>query len=447
MTNTPIITAMDILDVRFPTSEGLHGSDAVHPDPDYSCVYVVLHTNTKLKGNGLAFTLGRGNQIIKLGVEALRYLVIGLSLENISNDFGKIWHTLASEGQLRWLGPEKGAVHMSMAAIVNAMWDLWSKYEKKPLWLLLTEMEPERLVKCLDFTWVTDVLTPQEAIILLKKNTKDKDNRIKQMQKTGYPGYTTSAGWLGYSEDFMRTQCRKAISAGFNMFKAKVGSDLGDDIRRLRIIREEIGYDRILGVDANQKWDIQKAIDWMKALQEFKLEFIEEPTSPDDILGHATIRKALAPLGIKVATGECCANRVMWKQLFQAESIDIAQIDATRMGGVNEVILVMLMAAKFGIPVCPHAGGVGLCEMVQHLIMFDYCAISGKLNFSEYVDHLHEHFTEPCVVKNGHYIAPTNPGYSSTMHQTSLHNYQFPHGPEWQKRLQKSKKQKLNANI
>lgn len=447
MTNTPSsvkITDLEIFDIRFPTSEGLHGSDAIHPDPDYSCVYVVLQTNTDLKGDGLTFTLGRGNEIIKKGVEAFRGLVVGLTIQEISNDFGKIWRRLASDGQLRWLGPEKGVVHMAMCAVVNAMWDLWAKYEKKPVWLLLSELEPEKLVNCLDFRWVTDVLTPQDAILLLKEKAKDKANRIQKIKDEGYPAYTTSAGWLGYSEELLRKLCRDALANGWDRFKCKVGSDVKDDIRRLRIIREEIGYDRMLGVDANQKWDVQQAIDWMKQLVEFKPTFIEEPTSPDDILGHAAIKKAMNPLGIKVATGEVCANRVMWKQLFQAGSIDIAQIDAGRIGGINEVVLVMLMAAKFDIPVCPHAGGVGLCEMVQHLIMFDYCAVSGKQNFAEFVDHLHEHFVHPCVMKNGRYLAPSAPGYNTTMHAASLRDWEFPDGPEWQKRL-KNKKRKITS--
>jgi len=356
---------------------------------------------------------------------------------------GGFWKMITGDSQLRWLGPEKGVIHLATGAIVNAVWDLYAKVEGKPLWRLLADMTSEEIVSCIDFTYITDALTPEEALIILKKKEATKNERIQHLLKEGYPAYTTSAGWLGYSDAKMRRLCREAKAAGFDHMKIKVGSDLEDDMRRAAIIREEIGPDLRLMMDANQKWDVDEAIENMAKLKKFDPWWIEEPTSPDDILGHAKIAKAVHP--IKVATGEHCQNRVMFKQLMQARAIDICQIDSCRVGGVNEILSILLMAAKFGIPVCPHAGGVGLCEYVQHLSIIDYIAISGSLEnrIIEYVDHLHEHFLEPVIVENGAYILPKEPGYSITMKPESLLDYSFPKGNFWKEEL-RSRKLVLN---
>jgi L-fuconate dehydratase len=428
-----IITAVEVKDVRFPTSKSLDGSDAMNPDPDYSAAYVILKTNypNNFEGHGLTFTIGRGNELCVAAIKSLSYLIIGKSLESFTQDMGAFWKMITGDSQLRWLGPEKGVIHLATGAIVNAVWDLYAKVEGKPLWKLLADMSPEELVKCIDFTYITDAITPEEALTLLKKNEATKQQRIDDLLKNGYPAYTTSAGWLGYSDDKMRKLCREAKADGFKHMKIKVGSDLQDDMRRAAIIREEIGDDLQLMMDANQKWDVDEAIENMAELAKFNPYWIEEPTSPDDILGHAKIAKAVAP--IKVATGEHCQNRVMFKQLMQAEAIEICQIDSCRVGGVNEILAILLMAAKFKIPVCPHAGGVGLCEYVQHLSMIDYIAISASKEdrIIEYVDHLHEHFLDPVIIKNGAYMPPKLPGYSITMKSQSLKDYEFPVGKIW----------------
>ena len=344
------ITHLTARDIRFPTSQHLDGSDAMNPDPDYSCVYVTLHTDVDgLKGNGITFTIGRGNELCTQAVDALAPLVVGKSLEDITADMAGFWSTITGDSQLRWVGPEKGVIHLATAAVVNAVWDLYAKSEGKPLWRLLVDMTPEQLVACIDFRYITDALTPTEAIDLLEKNAGSKTDRIAEMQQTGYPSYTTSAGWLGYPDDKLRQLCRDNLAAGWSTFKIKVGRSLEDDIRRSRIIREEIGWDRRLMMDANQVWEVDEAIENMKQLAEFQPWFIEEPTSPDDILGHARIAEAIAP--IKVATGEHCHNRVMFKQFLQADGLQVCQIDSCRIGGVNEILSVMLMAAKFGVPV------------------------------------------------------------------------------------------------
>lgn len=427
------ITSVDVLDVRFPTSRGLHGSDAMNPDPDYSAAYVVLHTDRAdgLEGHGLTFTIGRGNEICVAAVRALAPLVTGLTLEEIRSDMGGFWRRMTGDSQLRWIGPEKGAIHLATAAVVNAVWDLYAKVEDKPLWKLLTDMSPEELVACVDFRYITDVLTPEEAIEILGRNAETRRNREAEMLRDGYPAYTTSAGWLGYSDEQIRRLCREGIAAGWSHFKIKVGRDLSDDLRRAAIVREEIGPDRKLMMDANQVWEVPQAIEWMRELARYDPWWIEEPTSPDDVLGHATIARALAPIG--VATGEQCHNRIMFKQLLQAEAIHFCQIDSCRLGGVNEVLAVLLMAAKFGVPVCPHAGGVGLCEYVQHLSIFDYICVSASLQdrIVEYVDHLHEHFVDPVTIRGGRYLPPSMPGYSITMKPESLTRHAFPHGEEW----------------
>ncbi len=428
------ITDILVKDIRFPTSRNLDGSDAMNPEPDYSATYVILKTSRKdrLEGHGLAFTVGRGNEICVKSVEALIPFVKGRSMDSITSDMAGFWHALTGDSQIRWLGPEKGAVHMAAAAIINAVWDLYAKVEGKPLWKLLTDMSPEELVACIDFSYISDVITPEEALTILRNNASSKAKREHQIRETGYPAYTTSIGWLGYSDGKVRRLCKEALAEGWTNFKMKVGSNVDDDIRRAKIIREEVGYDHKLMMDANQKWGVGEAIDYMSHLAEFKPHWIEEPTSPDDILGHAAIRKALSPIG--VATGEHVHNRIMFKQLFQANAIDFCQIDSCRLAGVNEVLSVLLMAAKFGIPVCPHAGGVGLCEYVQHLSIIDYIAISGSLEnrMIEYVDHLHEHFFDPVVIENGHYMVPIKPGYSITMKPETLKAYEFPVGKIWE---------------
>jgi L-fuconate dehydratase len=426
------ITHLTARDIRFPTSQHLDGSDAMNPDPDYSCVYVTLHTDVDgLKGNGITFTIGRGNELCTQAVDALAPLVVGKSLEDITADMAGFWSTITGDSQLRWVGPEKGVIHLATAAVVNAVWDLYAKSEGKPLWRLLVDMTPEQLVACIDFRYITHALTPTEAIDLLEKNAGSKTDRIAEMQQTGYPSYTTSAGWLGYPDDKLRQLCRDNLAAGWSTFKIKVGRSLEDDIRRSRIIREEIGWDRRLMMDANQVWEVDEAIENMKQLAEFQPWFIEEPTSPDDILGHARIAEAIAP--IKVATGEHCHNRVMFKQFLQADGLQVCQIDSCRIGGVNEILSVMLMAAKFGVPVCPHAGGVGLCEYVQHLALFDYIAISATLEdrICEYADHLHEHFVHSLVMQNGRYMPPAAPGYSITMTPESLAEFDYLTGSAW----------------
>ena len=433
MSNKIIISEIETKDIRFPTSDSLIGSDAMNKDPDYSAAYIILKTNNpKLEGHGLTFTIGRGNELCIEAIKSLSYLIIGKDLESFTRDMASFWKMITGDSQLRWLGPEKGIIHLATGAIVNAVWDLYAKAEGKPLWKLLADMSPEQLVSCVDFTYITDAITPAEATAMLKKMEATKQERIDYLLQNGYPAYTTSAGWLGYSDEKMRKLCREAKAEGFKHMKIKVGKDLKDDMRRAQIIREEIGDDLKLMMDANQKWDVTEAIANMAELKKFNPWWIEEPTSPDDVLGHAAIAKAVAP--IKVATGEHCQNRVIFKQLMQAGAIEICQIDSCRLAGVNEVLAVLLMAAKFEIPVCPHAGGVGLCEYVQHLSMIDFIAISGSLEnrIIEYVDHLHEHFFDPVVIKNGAYMPPKMPGYSITMKPNSLNDYQFPTGKIWQ---------------
>lgn len=427
------ITRVEVADVRFPTSLERHGSDAMNVDPDYSAAYVVLHTDDPdgPRGHGLTFTLGRGNEICVAAVTSLAPLVNGLSLDEICGDMAGFWRRLVGDSQLRWIGPEKGAIHMAVGAIANAVWDLWARVEEKPLWRLLADLSPEAIVACIDFRHMTDALTPEEALALLRRQQSGRAGRETEILNHGYPAYTTSAGWLGYSDTELRERCQAAIEQGLTHVKMKVGRDLADDVRRAAILREMIGPERKLMMDANQVWDVNEAIRNMQVLAEFDPWWIEEPTSPDDVLGHRTIRDAIQPIG--VATGEQCHNRIMFKQFFQAKALDFCQIDACRMGGVNEVLAVLLMAAKYGIPVCPHAGGVGLCEYVQHLSIFDYLCVSGSLEnrIIEYVDHLHEHFLDPVETRNGCYAAPTRPGFSIAMKPDSLERYRFPDGEVW----------------
>ena len=439
--NDYIISSLETKDIRFPISDNLDGSDAMNPDPDYSAAYVILKTNhpDQLEGHGLTFTIGRGNELCEQAIKSLSYLLIGKSVRSFTQNMGKFWTMITGDSQLRWLGPEKGVIHLATGAMVNAVWDLYAKIEKKPLWQLVADMSPEELVRCIDFTYITDAINKEEALQILKEKEKGKDTRRAHLVENGYPAYTTSAGWLGYSDEKIRRLCREAKIEGFTHIKMKVGSDLQDDIRRSKLIREEIGYDIKLMMDANQKWDVDEAIENMKHLSKFQPWWIEEPTSPDDILGHAKIAQAVKP--IHVATGEHCQNRVVFKQLMQANAIGICQIDSCRVGGVNEILAILLLAAKFNIPVCPHAGGVGLCEHVQHLSMIDYLCISGSMEnrIIEYVDHLHEHFKDPVVIKNGKYIVPTLPGYSIEMKKDSLESYDFNSGSVWKKRKQRLK--------
>ena len=429
------ITNINARDIRFPTSATLDGSDAVNIDPDYSATYVILETDSpqRLRGYGLAFTNGRGNEVCVAAVQALKHHVLGRTLESLTENFGAFWNEIASDSQVRWLGPEKGVIHLATAALVNAVWDLYAKTAGKPLWKLLVDMTAEQIVACIPFRHITDALTPADATEILKRNEATKAAREQQILSSGYPAYTTSAGWLGYSDEKVRALVRAGLAQGWTHFKMKVGRDLDDDVRRARLIREEIGPARKLMMDANQVWDVDQAIDWMKELAAFDPHWIEEPTSPDDVLGHAKIARAIAPIG--VATGEHCQNRVVFKQLLQANAISFCQIDSCRLGGVNEVLAVLLMAAKFGVPVCPHAGGVGLCEYVQHLSLFDYIAVSASLEnrIVEYVDHLHEHFVFPVVMKSGRYVPPLDPGYSIEMKPESLDYYEFPNGAAWRR--------------
>jgi L-fuconate dehydratase len=424
------ITTVDVRDIRFPTSRQHIGSDAMNPDPDYSAAYCILETDTGISGHGLTFTIGRGNDLCAAAIRSLSPLIIGKSLESITAGMAGFWRTITGDSQLRWLGPEKGVIHLATAALVNAVWDLWAKAEGKPLWKLLAAMSPEQIVACIDFRYITDALTPEEALEILRAKAPTRAKGETEMLERGYPAYTTSAGWIGFGDAQLCDLCRDAIAEGWTHFKIKVGGDLQDDIRRCTIIRREIGS-RLLMMDANQRWDVGRAISDMRELSKFDPWWIEEPTSPDDVLGHAAIRKAVAP--IRVATGEHCQNRVLFKQFFQANAIDVCQIDSCRLGGVNEILAVLLMAAKFGVPVCPHAGGVGLCEYVQHLSIFDYICVSGSLQdrVIEYVDHLHEHFLHPVRIQNGCYMPPLDPGYSIEMKPESLAMYAFPAGPVW----------------
>ncbi len=433
---TTRVIALETTDIRFPTSRSLDGSDAMNPDPDYSAAYVVLRTDDSsgLAGHGFAFTIGRGNDVVVAAIEVLRDHVVGLSVEDIVADMGGFARRLTHDSPLRWLGPEKGVMHMAIAAVVNAAWDLYARRERKPLWKLLADLSPQQLVDLVDFRYLTDALTPAQALDILQAAEPGRADRESRLLAEGYPAYTTTPGWLGYDDAKLARLAREAVDQGFTQIKLKVGADLDDDIRRMRTAREVVGDKVRIAVDANQRWDVADAVAWMHRLAEFDPWWIEEPTSPDDILGHAAIRRAIAP--IRVATGEHVQNRVVFKQLLQADAIDICQIDAARVGGVNENVAILLLAARFGVPVCPHAGGVGLCELVQHLSMFDFVAVSTTMQdrVIEYVDHLHEHFVDPVQVDDARFRAPTAPGFSAQIRSESLSEYQFPDGPVWKQR-------------
>ncbi len=414
------ITGLRTYDLRFETSAALDGSDAMNPDPDYSAAYVVLQTDGAIEGHGLTFTIGRGNEVVVAAIEALRPRLVGLETEWIRANPGRFWAHVTGDSQLRWIGPDKGAMHLATGAVVNAAWDLLAKQAGKPVWRLVSEMTPEQLVAIIDFRYLTDAITPQEALAIFRKAEPGRAERIADLERRGYPCYTTSAGWLGYSNDKLRRLAAEAVNAGFTHIKMKVGRDLADDIRRLEIVREIIGPDRHLLLDANQVWEVDQAIGWVDALKRFNPYFIEEPTSPDDVEGHRKIREAIAP--VRVATGEMCQNRILFKQFITRGAIDVVQIDACRLGGLNEVLAVLVLAAKYGLPVWPHAGGVGLCEYVQHLAMIDYVAVSGvrQGRVIEYVNHLHEHFVDPCVIENAAYMPPQRPGFSIEMKPASI---------------------------
>ena len=425
------VTGVRTHDVRARTSRTLAGSDAAHADPDYSAAYVVLETDGGHEGHGFTFTIGRGNDLCLDAVRALQHHVVGTDLDEITGDMAAWWRRLTSDSQLRWLGPEKGVIHLATAAIVNAVWDLWAKREDKPVWRLVCDLGPEELVRCIDFRYITDALDPDEALDLLRDLEPTREQRVDELRRDGYPAYVTSVGWLGYPEDKVRELCREATADGWRAFKTKVGVSVDSDVRRCEVMRGELGDDVLLMADANQVWDVDEAIEWIGHLEPFDLRWIEEPTSPDDVLGHAAIRKAVAPIG--VATGEHCANRVMFKQLLQAGALDYVQVDACRIGGLNEVLAVLLLAAKFDVPVCPHAGGIGLCEYVQHISVIDHVAIAGTLDdrTTEFADHLHEHFVHPVDVWDGRYRVPEAPGYSAEMHAESIARLSYPDGDEW----------------
>ena len=424
------IIAARAIDLRFPTSREAIGSDAVNKDPDYSAAYCVLETNSDLRGYGLTFTLGRGTDLCVQALEYLSRFAVGRTLDSITHDFAAFSREVTGDTQFRWLGPEKGVVHLAAAALLNAVWDLWARAEKKPVWKLLADMPAEQIVSTIDFRYITDVLRPEEALELLREQERGKEERQAELERDGYPAYTTSVGWFGYSEDRIRKLADEALAEGWTHFKLKVGGDPSEDLRRARLVREKIGPQNKLMMDANQKWDVEEAIQRTRALNEVAMWWMEEPTSPDDILGHARIRRES---GVRIATGEHCQNRVMFKQLMQAGAIDVCQIDSCRLAGVNENIAVILMAAKFGIPVCPHAGGVGLCELVQHLSAFDFLRASGTLEnrVTEFVDHLHEHFVDPVRIRRGRYLLPQMPGYSSEIRLETLEQYCYPLGPVW----------------
>ncbi|MFB6725337.1 L-fuconate dehydratase [Kribbella sp. NPDC056345] len=426
-------TELETYDVRFPTSLDLDGSDAMNTDPDYSAAYLILRTDAGdgLEGHGFAFTIGRGNDVQTAAIEALRDHVVGLDLDATLNDLGAFWKSLVHDSQLRWLGPEKGVMHMAIGAVVNAVWDLAAKRAGVPLWKLLSDLTPEQIVGLIDFRYLTDALTPDEALEILRKAQAGRGEREALLRERGYPAYTTTPGWLGYDDAKLVRLCHDAVADGFTQIKLKVGANLDDDIRRMRLAREAVGPDIRIAIDANQRWDVADAIRWIEALAPYDVWWVEEPTSPDDILGHATIAKAIAPT--RVATGEHVQNRVVFKQMLQAGSLSVLQLDSARVAGVNENIAILLLAAKFGVPVCPHAGGVGLCELVQHLSMFDYVAVSGSVEdrVIEYVDHLHEHFLDPVVIRAGHYVAPVKPGFGAEMDAETLTDFRYPGGKIW----------------
>jgi L-fuconate dehydratase len=425
------ITGLDVRDIRFPTSRELDGSDAMNPLPDYSAAYLTLQTSSGHEGNSLVFTVGRGNDVQAAAIKALEPLVVGVRLADALDDLGSFYRFLTGDSPTRWLGPEKGVAHMAVGAVVNAAWDLKARLAGKPLWKLLADLTPEELVDLVDFRYLEDALTPAEALELLRGGVPHRAEREARLRTVGYPAYATTPGWLGYDDEKLVRLSRQAVQDGFSLVKLKVGADPTDDERRLALVREAVGSETRIAIDANQAWSVDEAIEWVRKLRHHDLYWVEEPTAPDDVLGHAAIRRGIAP--IRVATGEHAHNRILFKQLLQADAVDVVQIDACRVAGLNENLAILLLAAKFGVPVCPHAGGVGLCEMVQHLAMFDYVSLAGTLRdrFIEFVDHLHEHFEVPAVVRDGRYVAPTEPGGGARMRAASIEEFSFPHGAAW----------------
>jgi len=403
------ITGFKTLDIRFPTSTEKHGSDAMNPDPDYSAAYLILETDSNISGHSLVFTIGRGNDLQCNSIAQLAETIVGEELSTLESRIGQIGKDLVRDSQIRWLGPEKGIPHMAAGGVVNALWDI-------------------------DFRHISDAITPEEALSILKKGKDSREKNEKILLDKGLPAYTTTPGWLGYSDETMIRLAKEAVAEGFTLIKMKVGRSLENDIHRLELVRKTIGDDVRMACDANQVWDVNEAIKWIKAISHVNLFWVEEPTSPDDILGHATIAKAIAPT--RVATGEHVHNRIMFKQMLQAGSMSFLQLDATRTAGVNENIAIIVMAAKFGIPVCPHAGGVGLCEMVAHLAMFDSVAVTGHHDkrVVEFVDHLHEHFVIPTQIKNASYVAPLTPGAGAEIKSQSLIDYNYATGSVWKSR-------------
>lgn len=425
------ITRIHARDIRFPTSRALDGSDAMNLAPDYSAAYVTVETEGGLVGHGFTFTIGRGNELCVAAARALAPLLEGRDSDMLLADMGATWRLVTGDSQLRWTGPDKGVIHLATAAVVNALWDLKGRAEGKPVWQLLSDMSPDDIVALVDWRWLSDALDPADARDRLAAKLDGRPARLAELRAKGFPAYTTSAGWLGYSDDKMRALVRAALAQGWSHFKMKVGGDLADDIRRARILRQEIGPDRKLMMDANQVWGVTTAISHMRALADFDPWWIEEPTSPDDVLGHARIARDIAP--IAVATGEHCQNAVMFKQFMQASALRFVQLDGARLGGVNEVVAVLLLAEKFGLPVCPHAGGVGLCELVQHASFFDFVAVGASFNdrVLEYVVHLHEHFHTPVTIRDGRYMPPQAPGLSTEMFADSLAAHEYPNGSAW----------------
>ena len=427
------IVEMVTSDVRFPTSLELAGSDAVNIDPDYSAAYLELMTDAGdgHRGCGFVFTTGRGNDVQLAAIDALRDHIVGRDVEELLEHLGAFGIELSSDSQLRWLGPEKGVIHMACGAVINALWDLKAKRAGKPLWLLLSELTTEQILDLVDFQYISDALSREEAAALLDQQVRTRGERIATLKERGYPAYTTSPGWLGYDDEKVGRLSLEAVLEGFSMIKLKVGRNVAEDRHRFALVRNLLGPTFPIAVDANQRWGVDEAVSWMKQLAEFSPAWIEEPTNPDDILGHAAIRRRISP--IPVATGEHTHNRIMFKQLLQAGAVDVVQIDACRVGGVNEILAILLLAAKFGVRVCPHAGGVGLCELVQHFAMFDYVVVTGDMSGRaiEYVDHLHEHFVTPVRIRTGRYVAPDEPGSGAQMLPASVTEYSFPHGDAW----------------
>jgi L-fuconate dehydratase len=417
------ITGFETFDVRFPTSRTLSGSDAMNPAPDYSAAYLIIATDgaDELAGHGFTFTIGRGNDVQLAAIRALEPFLIGRDTEEILADLGGLHRRLTHDSPLHWLGPACGVIHMAIGAVLNACWDMAARRAGEPLWLLLSRMSPEQLADLVDFRYLGDALTRDEAVAILERGQAGKAERIDGLRRDGYPAYSTAPGWLGYTDDKLARLCAEAVADGFTQVKVKVGASLDDDKRRLSIAREAVGDATAIAIDANQVWDVSTAIGWVRELAPYELAWIEEPTSPDDILGTADIRRAIAP--VPVAVGEHVINPVMFKQMLRAGAIDVMQIDACRVAGVNENIASLLLAAKFGVPVCPHAGGVGLCEAVQHLSMFDYTSISLTTRLIEWVDHLHEHFETPARVTDGRYVTPSAPGASTRMLPEAIEEY------------------------